>query len=197
MKVVEVHRAVLVDRGGAAVLPRLPEAEDRALGVGADGHAPRVEDVERLRDHLPARVPHAPGVVVGVLHADIGRPNGRLLGRPRDRPDVPAAEAAHEVVLTRAGRHPVLGLPAEEPGVELGGRGRVGLIGVDPAGHPGRVVLARAHARQRRRACAAAQTSAMWSGPATRSRSPARRRARRGKHPEHPGSVRRHDDSPP
>ncbi len=51
----------------------------------------------------------------------------------------------HVVVSPSAGGHRVLGLPAEEPGVEPGGVYGVGLVGVDQARHPGWVVLARAH----------------------------------------------------
>src|SRR6185369_5332886 len=58
---------------------------------------------------------------------------------------VPAADAGHVVVSSRVGGHRVLGLPSEEPGVEPGGVGGVGLAGVDPARHPSWVILARAH----------------------------------------------------
>jgi hypothetical protein len=62
-----------------------------------------------------------------------------------DRGRFPAVDAGHVVVSPRVGGHRVLGLPAEEPGVEPGGVYGVGLVGVDPSRHPGGVVLARAH----------------------------------------------------
>ncbi len=65
----------------------------------------------------------------------------RRVGRGR----VPAVDAGHVVVSPSVGGHRVLGLPAEEPGVEPGSVYGVGLVGVDPARHPGWVVLARAH----------------------------------------------------
>jgi len=59
----------------------------------------------------------------------------------RDEELVAAVDAGRVVVSARVGRHHVLGLPAEQPRVETGSRRRVGLVGVDPARHPGRIIL--------------------------------------------------------
>src|SRR6185437_14362433 len=115
---------MLVDGRRAAVRSGLPHAEDRALGIGEHAHPPRVKHVERLGEHLPARFAYPRRGVVGGLDADIGIPDclwwctGRLRG---DRGRVPAADAGHVVVSPTVGGHRVLGLPAEEPGVEPGG----------------------------------------------------------------------------
>ena len=67
---VEVHRSVLVDNAGALVLPRLPDGEDRALRVCEDGHPPRLQHVERLRQHLAAGGSNPFGGLVGAVDAD-------------------------------------------------------------------------------------------------------------------------------
>ena len=139
---------MLVDRRRAAVRPGLPHAKDRALGIGEHAHPPRVKHVEGLGEHLPARLAHPGCSFVSGLDADVGVPHGlrRCAGGLRgDRGHVPAVDAGHVVVSSRVGGHRVLGLPPEEPGVEPGGVGGVGLVGVDPARHPGWVILARAH----------------------------------------------------
>ena len=139
---------MLVDRRRAAVRSGLPHAEHRALAVGEYARPPRVKHVERRGKHPPARLAHPRRGIVGGLDADVGVPH-RLRrctgGLGGDRGRVPAADAGHVVVSSRAGGHHVLGLPAEQPGVEPGGVYGVGLAGIDPARHPGRVVLARAH----------------------------------------------------
>ena len=139
---------MLVDCRRAAVRSGLPHAKDRALGIGEHARPPRVKHVEGLGEHPPARLAHPGRGVVGGLDADVGVPHRlrrRTGGLRGDRGRVPAVDAGHVVVSSRVGGHRVLGLPPEEPGVEPGGACGVGLAGVDPARHPGWVILARAH----------------------------------------------------
>jgi hypothetical protein len=148
VQIVEVHRAVLVDRRRASVRSGLPDAKGSTLGVGEHTHPPRVENVERLGEHPPAGRAHPRGGSVGGVNTDVGVPHSlrRSVGWHRgDRRRVPAGDARHEVVRPRPRRHHILGLPPEQPGVEPGGIDRVGLVRVDPARHAGRVILAGAH----------------------------------------------------
>ena len=71
---VEVERAVLVHDRRALVLLRLPDAEDRALRVAEDRHAPRIHDVERVHDDLAAGGLDLLGGGVGAVDPDVGVP---------------------------------------------------------------------------------------------------------------------------
>ena len=60
-----------------------------------------------------------------------------------DAGDVEAVALGDEVTLVGAGRGALVEPPLEQPAVELLGGIDIGLIGVDPAGDPGRIRLAR------------------------------------------------------
>jgi DNA-binding HxlR family transcriptional regulator len=129
-------RGRLVDALGALAALRLPDGELSPRRVGENDGATGAGDVEGRRDDLTARLRHLRGGLVGALDPDVGAPGGRGGRATGDRGDVGAAEPAHGVVADR------LGLPAEQPRVEVDRRLGVGLPGVDPAGDAGLVARA-------------------------------------------------------
>src|SRR5262249_43155099 len=105
--------------------------------------APRFEDVERLGERVAARLRDLGRGLVGVGDRDVGTPHRRrrppvLLGA--DGGDVTALEPGHEVAAGRLRRHLVLELPSDETAVDARGSLGIGLRGVDPARHAGRVL---------------------------------------------------------
>jgi hypothetical protein len=61
------------------VQARLPDAEHAAGGVGRHGHPPKLHDVHRAHDDLPAGVPDLGRGRVGVIDRQVRHPHGRLL----------------------------------------------------------------------------------------------------------------------
>ncbi len=84
---------MLVHNLGALVLVRLPGEEHRPLPVGEDRHPSRLHDVERLHDHLTARVADLCRGLVGAVNPDVriqDRNRRGALERGADRGHVPA-----------------------------------------------------------------------------------------------------------
>ena len=144
LQLVPGQRAGDVHHRGAGVRARFPEREYRADGILDDRLATDVQHVERLEDHHPVEPGDGGGRGVDVRDRDVRHPVRRDTARPLVRRllvqpgHVGSGQPQHRV-RSRVACRKVLGLPAEEAGVEGLRAGRVGRGEIDPRERAGRI----------------------------------------------------------
>ena len=147
------HRPRLLDHAGADVLVGLPHPDGRPARVGDHGQRARRPQGRRGHQHLPAGGGSLRHDLLGAVGGDpdvpvAGDALGGHLGRQRPaRGRVPPIQPEEPVDPLTARHRRVLGLPAEQPGVEAGGGVEVGADEVDPVDRARRV---RVHVRHGR-----------------------------------------------
>ncbi len=115
--------------------PTLPQPEVRTVRVGTRRRSSSLSDILRPADDRSAYLGRGGGGI-NVLDRDVGPPPGRVVGLP-DRRDIVPVEACDQVAASPVHRRHLGGLPAEQAVVER--VAHVGLLGVHPARHAGRI----------------------------------------------------------